>query len=214
MKDHNAPKRPLSGYFRYSQSIRAEVQERTGLNGIKVTPYLTQAWNELSDAEKAKYNNQAAKEMKKWKKKFEAYKKTKKYAEFQAKKKAKKLRNRKPKDKNAPKRPMSAYILFANDVREDVREELGENASFGQIGSKISSIWNSMDEEEKECYQLAAEKAKEKYQKTLAKYKKSRKFAQYQAELAEFKKMLKEERKAAKQADKKASTKKIIKKKK
>merc|ERR1712093_192035 len=117
-------------------------------------------------------------------------------------------------DKNAPKRPMSAYILFANDVREDVREELGENASFGQIGSKISSIWNSMDEEEKECYQLAAEKAKEKYQKTLAKYKKSRKFAQYQAKLAEFKKMLKEERKAAKQADKKASTKKIMKKKK
>merc|ERR1712058_117900 len=92
MKDHNAPKRPLSSCFRYAQSIRAEVQERTGLNGIQVTPYLTEAWYELSDAEKARYNSKAAKEMVTWKKKFEAYKKTKKYADFQAKKKAKKLR--------------------------------------------------------------------------------------------------------------------------
>lgn len=219
MKDVNAPKRPLSGYMRYCQSIRAQVERETGLNGIHIAGHLSAAWKLLNDAEKEKYNAKAQKEMLRWKKKFAAYKNTRKYAEFQAKKKAKKLRQRKPKDKNAPKRPSSGYILFSNAVREDVRAELGSDATFATIGSTISQLWSNLDADETAYYQAQNEKAKAKYAKTLAKYQKSRKYKQYQAELAAFKQELKEQRKAekaAKKAEAKAAkgTKKIMKKKK
>merc|ERR1711925_35123 len=127
---------------------------------------------------------------------------TRKSAEFQAKKKAKKLRQRKPKDKNAPKRPSSGYILFSNAVREDVRAELGSDATFATIGSTISQLWSNLYADEAAYYQAQNEKAKAKYAKTLAKYQKSRKYKQYQAELAAFKQELKEQRKAEKAAKK------------
>jgi len=216
MKDSNAPKRPLSGYMRYSQSIRAQVQAETGLTGIHVAPHFSAAWKALSEEEREVYNGKAQKEMLRWKKKFAAYKKTRKYAEFQAKKKAKKLRSRKPKDKNAPKRPSSAYILFSTDVREDVKADLGDDATFATIASTISNMWNGLTEHEKAHYQRQNEKAKAKYAKTLAKYRTTRKFAQFQAAVTAFKQQLKEERKAEKAAKKAEAkgTKKIMKKKK
>merc|ERR1712080_414531 len=92
-----APKRPLTGYFRFINTIRAEVEQETGLNGIKVTPHLSARWNVLDDSAKEKFNSAFKKDMVKWKKKNDAYKKTKNYKNFQAQKKAQKL-GKKPKD--------------------------------------------------------------------------------------------------------------------
>merc|ERR1712034_231799 len=166
-------KASIKCYMRYCQSIRAKVERETGLNGIHIAGHLSAAWKLLNEAEKEKYNAKAQKEMLRWKKKFAAYKNTRKYAEFQAKKKAKKLRQRKPKDKNAPKRPSSGYILFSNAVREDVRAELGSDATFATIGSTISQLWSNLDADEAAYYQAQNEKAKAKYAKTLAKSQKS-----------------------------------------
>ena len=198
MKDQNAPKRPLSGYMRYTGTIRAEVEAETGLNGIKVTPHLAARWNALSDNEKAKFNEPASKDMAKWSKKMAAYKKTSLYKKFQEAKKAKKNKLKKPKDKNKPKKAMTAYMLFANENRAKVQAELGTK-DFGPVGKKISEMWANVDESAKAKYDAKAAKAKAKYEKDFAKYKTTKKYEAYQALVAEWKKQVKENKKALKE---------------
>merc|ERR1712098_685740 len=161
-------------------------------------------------------NAKHAKDMVKWKKAFAAYKKTDSYKEFQAKKKAKKF-GKKPKDKNAPKRASTAFFIFANKVRAEVREQNPE-ASIGEVGKILGQQWNALEDAEKQGYQAQAEKAKAKYQTALAKYKTTKKYAAYQEQLAAWKQSKKEAMKAAKKeakaATKTATKKKIVKRKK
>merc|ERR1719456_444880 len=183
--------------MRFIGTIRAEVEKETGLNGIAVTKHLSARWNALSEEEKAPFNAKASKEMEKYKKKMAAYKKTRKYAEFQAAKKAKAIA-KKPKDKNKPKRAMSAYMFFSNDMRPKVQAELG-TTDFGPVAKKISDMWQNLDASQKAKYEAKNEKAKDKYAKQLAKYKKSKQFADYQAQVAEWKQKVKEQKKAMKE---------------
>merc|ERR1712072_1099126 len=113
------------------------------------------------------------------------YKKTRKYAEFQAAKKAKKVA-KKPKDKNAPKRAMSAFMFFSNDMRPKVQAELG-TTDFGPVAKKVSEMWAALDESARAKYDAKNVKAKARYAKDLAKYQKSEKYAEYQAKLADWK---------------------------
>merc|ERR1712188_181975 len=114
-----------------------------------------------------------------------------------AKKKAAKVA-KKPKDKNAPKRPMSAFMLFSNDMRPKVQAELGTK-DFSEVAEKVSELWQNI-----------SESAKAKYAKTLAKYKKSKQCAEYEQKVAEWKQAVKNAKKAAKLE---AAPKKIVKRK-
>merc|ERR1711861_98638 len=143
------------------------VEAESGLNGIKVTPLLSARWTALSEEEKAPFNNKAGKEMEKYKKKMAAYKKTRKYKEFQLLKKAKKVA-KKPKDKNQPKRPMSAFMFFSNDMRPKVQAELG-TTDFGPVAKKVSEMWKALDESARAKYDAKNAKAKAKYEKELGK---------------------------------------------
>merc|ERR1712224_780523 len=126
------------------------------------------------------------------------YKKTDSYKSFQTKKKL----GKKPKDKSAPKRPMSAYFIFSNEMRPRIREELG-TTDFGTIAKKVKELWNNLTDSDKGKYQAKADKAKAAYQIKLEKYRKSEQYAQYQEKLSAFKlarkvakKSMKEELKA------------------
>merc|ERR1711964_831963 len=138
-------------------------------------------------------------------------KKTKNYKDFQAKNKAKKL-GKKPKDKNQPKRPMSAYFLFSNDMRPKVQDEL-DTKEFGPVAKKISKAWANLDERSKAKYDAKNQKAKAKYAKDLAKYQKSKKYQQHQQIVADWKQKIKDEKKAMK-AQTGAPGKKIVRRKK
>jgi len=196
VKDVNAPRRPLNGYMRFIQTIREEVQNETGLKGIAVTPHLSARWNALSEEEKETFNKVFRKEMVKHSKKVEKYRKTGAYKAFLELKKAKKF-GKKPKDKNAPKRPSTSFFIFANEVRAEVREE-NPNASIGEVGKILGQEWHALDDDRKQAYQAQHEKAKAKYQKILAKYQKSKNYAAHQEKLAAFKQAKKEALKAAK----------------
>merc|ERR1712167_447309 len=69
--------------------------------------------------------------------KMEKYKKTQDYKDFQAAKKAKKFA-KKPKDKNAPKRPLSAYMLFSADNRKGVTAEVGSASKVTLIAKRLA----------------------------------------------------------------------------
>merc|ERR1712098_131743 len=107
----------------------------------------------------------------------------------------------------------TAFFIFANEIRHEIREE-NPDASIGQIGKILGQEWGNLDEDRKEAYKAQNEKAKVKYQKTLAAYKKTRKFAAYQEELAAWKQAKKEGLKALKAEAKKNNKKKVVKRKK
>ena len=87
------------------------------------------------------------------------------------------------KDPNAPKKPMTAYFLYADDNRDTARRNLG----FGwlifrpgfrqhtQISKELGRMWRDEDEETKAHYQEISQRKMEQYKKDMAAYKK-RKF--------------------------------------
>ncbi|CAF9927833.1 MAG: hypothetical protein ALECFALPRED_003893 [Alectoria fallacina] len=87
-------------------------------------------------------------------------------------------------DDNAPERPPSAYVIFSNKIREELKPE---NLSFTAIAKKVGERWQDIPAEEKEPYESEASVAKEKYHAEMADYKTTTSYREYQQYLAEFK---------------------------
>ncbi|PKY08366.1 non-histone chromosomal protein 6 [Aspergillus campestris IBT 28561] len=70
---------------------------------------------------------------------------------------------RKKKDPNAPKRGLSAYMFFANDNREKVREE-NPGITFGQVGKTLGDKWKNLSETQRKPYDEKAAADKKRYE--------------------------------------------------
>jgi len=98
---------------------------------------------------------------------------------------AKRKYRRHPKpDENAPDRPPSAYVIFSNRMREELK---GQNLSFTEIAKLVGERWQSISLVEKDPYEQQATAAKERYNAELSAYKKTSQYAEYAQYLAEFK---------------------------
>ena len=60
-----------------------------------------------------------------------------------------KRRKTKPKDPNAPKRPASSYLLFQNEVRQDLKQQ-NPTLPNNELLHLISKAWNDMPKEKKD----------------------------------------------------------------
>merc|ERR1712023_65500 len=139
-----------------------------------------------------------------WRKEMEAYKQTDAYKNFQEAKQNKKNKDKKKvlkklKDKNAPKRPLSAYFLYLQSVRDQVHEELSTK-SLALVGKKCGEMWAALNEESKKSFQDKAAALKVQYEKDLAEYKQTDNYKQFM----EQKQRLMDEAKEAKKSEKKA----------
>ncbi|KAJ5132799.1 non-histone chromosomal protein 6 [Penicillium atrosanguineum] len=76
---------------------------------------------------------------------------------------------RRKKDPNAPKRGLSAYMFFANDNRDKVREE-NPGITFGQVGKSLGDKWKALTESERKPYDEKAAIDKKRYEEEKAKY--------------------------------------------
>jgi len=87
-------------------------------------------------------------------------------------KKPKKVKRKKgqKKDKNAPKRAMSAFFLFAQDERPKVKAA-NPSASIGDIGKELGARWANCPAGAKAGYEKKAAALKVKQQAEMAKYK-------------------------------------------
>ncbi|KAJ5808313.1 Non-histone chromosomal protein 6 [Penicillium riverlandense] len=70
---------------------------------------------------------------------------------------------RRKKDPNAPKRALSAYMFFANDNRDKVREE-NPGISFGQVGKSLGDRWKALTEAERKPYDAKAATDRKRYE--------------------------------------------------
>lgn len=98
---------------------------------------------------------------------------------------AKRKYRRHPKqDENAPERPPSAYVIFSNKMREELK---GRNLSFTEIAKLVGENWQSLSPTQKEPYEHSAFTDKERYNNQLVEYKKTPQYREYAQYLAEFK---------------------------
>ncbi|KAI1356290.1 hypothetical protein F5Y01DRAFT_74736 [Xylaria sp. FL0043] len=88
-------------------------------------------------------------------------------------------------DEHAPERPPSAYVLFSNKMREDLK---GQNLTFTEIAKLVGENWQNLSRVEKEPFEKQANEAKEKYNQALAEYKKTPECKKYNDYLLEFRK--------------------------
>ncbi|MDI1492959.1 MAG: Non-histone chromosomal protein 6 [Ramalina farinacea] len=76
---------------------------------------------------------------------------------------------KKKKDPNAPKRGLSAYMFFANEQRDNVREE-NPGISFGQVGKVLGERWKALNDKQRGPYEAKAKQDKERYESEKASY--------------------------------------------
>ncbi len=78
-------------------------------------------------------------------------------------------KKKKKKDPNAPKKPMTAFILFCQDERPKVRQS-HPSWSVGECAKELAARWAQCKNKAK--YQKDAEQEKAKYEKAMEKYRK------------------------------------------
>ncbi|KAL7268498.1 hypothetical protein RUND412_008876 [Rhizina undulata] len=102
-------------------------------------------------------------------------------------------------DEHAPEKPPSAYVMFANRVRDELK---GQNLSFTDIAKLVGEKWKVLNPEHKESYEFEASVAKDRYNSELQEYKKTESYRDYVQYLSEFKlKAAKEGREGSEQLD-------------
>ncbi|CAL1547882.1 unnamed protein product [Lymnaea stagnalis] len=100
-----------------------------------------------------------------------------------------KKRKKPVKDMNAPKQPLSGYLRFLTERREQVRQEK-PNLSFAEMSKQLGSEWSNLQQHEKQRYLDDAEREKEKYMKDLEAYQKTDSYKTFRQQ---FEKKIKEE---------------------
>merc|ERR1711879_725917 len=84
------------------------------------------------------------------------------------------------KDKNAPKRSLSAYMLFCNANRATATKK-HPNLKMTELSTVLSKMWKEATAAQKKPFETQAAKDKKVYQEKLAKYKESPEYANFKA---------------------------------
>lgn len=75
-------------------------------------------------------------------------------------------------DSNAPKSPLTGYVRFMNERREQLRAKRPE-VPFPEITRMLGNEWSKLPPEEKQRYLDEADRDKERYMKELEQYQKT-----------------------------------------
>lgn len=167
-KKHKAegePKRAISGYFFFTAEKRPEFSEEVkAANGGKldvgaVSKKIADVWNSMDAAAKAKYEEMAAKDKDRYKAELEAW----------TAGGGKKISGKKEKDENKPKKPMTAYFAYLNEVGPALREksklENGGKTDVTGVTKQVSLQWNAMDAASKAKYEKMVADDKLRYER-------------------------------------------------
>ncbi|KAI8818951.1 putative nonhistone protein 6 [Fimicolochytrium jonesii] len=73
------------------------------------------------------------------------------------------------KDPNAPKKPLSAFMIFSQENRPRIKEE-NPDATFGDLGKLLGAAWKEINPKDKALYEKKQEKAKQQYEVAIAEY--------------------------------------------
>ncbi|KAE8889627.1 hypothetical protein PF003_g26379 [Phytophthora fragariae] len=154
-KDKNAPKRALSAFMFYSNDIRETVKkEMPELAFLQISSEIGRRWKQISDEERRPYDELAAADKRRYQEEKEDYVPDPSFETTKG--------SRKKKDPNAPKRALSAYFFFCNEIRQEVRDE-NPNKRITEIAPLLAERWRALPDKKRVKYQKMNEEAKVKY---------------------------------------------------
>lgn len=87
-------------------------------------------------------------------------------------------------DERAPSRPYSAYVMFSNHIREQIKDQ---SLPFTEISKLVGDRWQALHPEEKEEWKQRAAIPWDKYKQDVAAYQKTEDFRKYEKYVADFK---------------------------
>ena len=165
-KDSDAPKRPQSAYMLWLNANREKMKERNpDKTQAELLKILGAQWKEINDDEKQKWEHKAKgarEDYQKAKQEYDLKRKDMPESDDSDDDTKKKKKKRTKKDKNAPKRPASAYMLWLNSNREKIKAEF-PGIKMTDIAKKGGEQWKTVSQEDKAKFEAQALKLKEKY---------------------------------------------------
>lgn len=171
-KDPNCPKKPGNAYILFGNDQRDKLKtEDPTLAAKDVMTRIGKLWHDVSEKDKAYYDEKSKQLMLQYKKELQSYKdQNPDWEEHMAGKPDGKKVKKIKKDPNEPKRPSSAYILFGNSRREMLKKE-NENLSAKEIMTEIGAMWQAASDEEKAPFIEKAKELQEQFKIDMEDYK-------------------------------------------
>ena len=95
-----------------------------------------------------------------------------------------KYRHRPKHDPNAPERPYSAYVMFSNHMRDELKDQ---DLTFTAISRTVGTRWQALERPEKEAWQSRASAQMAKYKVKLTDYHQTESYHRHKTYVSAFK---------------------------
>jgi len=174
-RDPSAPKRNMSAYLLYQNAMRGEFKSiNPGMTFGQLAKYTSAMYSELAPAEKEALVQRAEADKARYLHELANYVPPAGYdskgdAILSPLQKASGRKGKPQKDPNAPKRNMSAYLLYQNAMRDQFKRE-NPGMTFGQLAKFTSHMYKNLTPEEKAAWQARASQDKARYDAQIAAY--------------------------------------------
>lgn len=177
-RDPNAPKRNMSAYLLYQNAMREQFKAlNPGMTFGQLAKYTSAMYAEMPQAEKEAWVARAEADKARYLHELASYVPPPGYdakgdavQTIQGKGARPGTKPGKPeKDVNAPKRNMSAYLLYQNAMRDQFKRE-NPGMTFGQLAKYTSHMYKNLTPEEKATWDARAAQDKARYDAQIAAY--------------------------------------------
>jgi hypothetical protein len=183
LKDPAAPKKPPTAYVLFCKDERPTIKsELPDLKPQEVMAELGARWKALKEKKKLKYKKKEDEFKIEYKKVMESYERPSdeelvKLKVNQPKVSSARGKKRKPrakKDPRAPKGKRTAYIFFCQDMKDEIKATLGDDATAQEVRLELARVWGEdykEDEKASRKWVKMAKKDKKRYEKEMEAYK-------------------------------------------
>jgi len=174
-RDPGAPKRNMSAYLLYQNAMRETFKgQNPGMTFGQLAKYTSAMYAELGTEEKEAWVSRAEADKARYLQQLASYVPppgfdAKGDAIMTFQKTTGRRGGKAERDPNAPKRCMSAYLLYQNAMREQFRRE-NPGMTFGQLAKYTSAMYKCLTPEEKAQWELRASEDKLRYENAMKAY--------------------------------------------
>jgi len=180
-KDPGAPKRNMSAYLLYQNAMREQFKaQNPGMTFGQLAKYTSAMYSELTPAEKEAWVQRAEADKQRYLHELSTYIPPPGFdakgdaimtnppqATFRGVKRS--SSSKLTKDVNAPKRNLSAYLLYQNAMRNHFKAE-NPGMTFGQLAKYTSHMYKNLTPEEKAAWDARSQADRERYEAEMAGY--------------------------------------------
>ena len=168
--DPNRPRRHVSAFLHFQNHVRDKIREENPTISFgQMSKRAAQLWEGITPEEKQKWEQQAAEDKSRYEREIADYTPPFGFDKKGRNVQVKKAKRKKRRDPDAPKRSVSAYVFFGHSERPKIQEENPE-IEFKDVGRKLGERWRNLAADEKEKFEVLAQKDRDRYAKEMAAY--------------------------------------------